>query len=70
MRRAAEFWAHVRRLGLPTSGPRALDADAILAAQASLLGSPGDLVILATGNLGHLARFPGIVAEEWEKIIP
>ncbi len=70
MRLAADFWAHVRRAGRPTAGPRALDVDAILAAQASLLAGPGDSVLIATTNVGHLSRFPGIVAEEWEKVAP
>src|SRR4051812_21854387 len=38
MMRAAECWAFVRRAGVPTAAPTSLDADCILAAQASLLG--------------------------------
>ena len=70
MRRAAELWALVRRGGVPTADPRALDADCILAAQASLLGGSGDVVTLATTNVGHLGRFPGIDAHPWETIAP
>lgn len=70
MRRAAEFWAMVRRAGLPTADPHALDADCILAAQAALLAGPGDVVMIASNNVRHLVRFPGIAAEEWEKITP
>jgi hypothetical protein len=58
MRKAAEFWADLRRRGLPTAGDEGLDADAILAAQAALVGNPGDTVTVATGNLRHLA-LPG-----------
>jgi predicted nucleic acid-binding protein len=70
MRRAAEFWADLRRLGLPTAGDESLDADAILAAHAALIGGPGDTVTVATSNLRHLARFPGIDARDWPSISP
>src|SRR5207249_3604130 len=55
MRRAADLWADVRRRGLPTASNQALDADAILAAQAALIGVPGDTVTVATSNVAHLA---------------
>jgi predicted nucleic acid-binding protein len=70
MREAAEFWADLRRRGLPTAGDEGLDADAILAAHAALIGNPGDTVTVATGNLRHLARFPGIDARDWPSITP
>ena len=57
---AAEFWALVRQSGVPTASPDALDADAILAGQAALAGQAGDTVTIATTNLAHLSRFPGI----------
>jgi predicted nucleic acid-binding protein len=69
MRRAAEFWALARQTGVPTAAPHALDADCILAAQASLLGGPGDVVTIATTNVRHLGRFPGIDAREWSTIV-
>ena len=68
MHKAAEFWADVRRRGLPTAGDQSLDADAILAAQAVLIGSIGDSVTVATGNVTHLTRFPGIDARNWTTI--
>ena len=69
MRRAAELWAHVRNAGLPTAHPRALDADAVLAAQATMAAGPGDAVIVATENRAHIGRFPGIdAAEPWRSI--
>jgi len=68
MRRAAELWAAVRKAGVPTADPLALDADCILAAQAWLLGSPGDAVTIATTNARHLTRFPGTDARFWEAI--
>jgi len=55
-RQAALFWADARRRGLPTASPDALDADVILAACAATIGQPGDQIIVATLNVGHLAR--------------
>lgn len=68
MLKAAEFWAHLRQGGLPTAGSRELDADAILAAQTILAGQPGDTVTIATTNVGHLSRFPGVDAQLWSAI--
>ncbi len=68
MRKAAEFWAFVRRGGLPTAGDQSLDADAILVAQAALIGAAGDSVTVATGNVSHLSRFPGVDARDWTTI--
>jgi predicted nucleic acid-binding protein len=68
MRKSAEFWADVRRRGLPTAGDQSLDADAILAAQAALIAGPGDTATVATANVSHLMRFPGIHAQDWTTI--
>jgi hypothetical protein len=68
--KAAEFWADVRRRGLPTAADQSLDADALLAAQATLIGAPGDTVYVATSNPVHLIRFPGIDARDWASITP
>ena len=68
MIKAAEFWALLRQSGIPTSSPDSLDADAILAGQAALAGQPGDTVTIATTNLAHLNRFPGIDAQSWDQI--
>jgi hypothetical protein len=65
---AAEFWASLRQAGVPTASPDALDADAILAGQAALLGQPGDTVTIATTNRAHLNRFPGIDARIWDQV--
>lgn len=67
---AAEFWAIIRNLGRPTAHPHALDGAARIASQASLCGAPGDEVLIATTNVGHLARFPGIDARPWDRIAP
>src|SRR5271155_511183 len=66
--KAAEFWAFLRQSGIPTASPDALDADAIHARQASLAAQPGDTVTIATTNLAHLNRFPGIDAQTWDQI--
>lgn len=66
MHLAAGFWATARRMGRPTADPKALDADCILAAQAELAAGPGDDVIVATTNVGHLGRF--VDAQEWTTI--
>jgi hypothetical protein len=65
---AAAFWALVRRGGQPTAAPDDLDADAILAGMAATAGQPGDLVTIATTNLRHLGRFPGVDAQLWHQI--
>jgi len=65
---AAELWAQARNRGLPTAPPEALDGDAILAASALLSAGPGDVVKVATDNVGHLAQF--VDAQPWEKIVP
>jgi len=70
MRRAAELWAEIRLRGLPTAADQSLDADAILAAQAALIGAAGDTVILATSNPAHLTRFRGVDARDWASITP
>ena len=67
-RKAAEFWAGVRVMGKPTASPDALDGDAILAAVAATIGGAGNEVIIATTNVGHLMRFPGVDARMWETI--
>ena len=66
--KAAEFWSIVRSAGKPTADPHALDGDAILAGVAATIGAPGDVVTIATSNVGHLSRFPGVDARRWESI--
>ena len=67
MRLAAEYWAQARRAGRPTADPKALDADVILAAQASLIPGADDMIV-ATTNVDHLARF--VPAAAWRDIEP
>jgi predicted nucleic acid-binding protein len=66
MRQAAALWARARQQGQPTAPDPALDADVILAAQALTLGVPQ--VVIATSNIGHLARF--VPADLWQNIVP
>lgn len=66
MLRAAELWAQARRMGKPTASDQSLDADVIIAAQASLLIDDGDAVIVATYNVNHLSRF--VPAARWQDI--
>lgn len=63
MLKAAELWAHLRKVGLSTAPDLSLDADCILAAQAITAAQPGDRVIIATTNEKHLSRFPGVEAK-------
>ncbi|MFA6450525.1 MAG: PIN domain-containing protein [bacterium] len=58
MLRAAEFWAEARKKGMPTADDKALDADAILSAQAVVLQEQKRMeTIIATTNIGHISRF-------------
>ena len=68
MLRAAELWADARNRGVPTAPPEALDGDVILAAQALTASGPGDVVTVATENVGHLGRY--VAARPWDQIVP
>jgi predicted nucleic acid-binding protein len=66
MRKAAELWADARRMGMGTSDEKEIDADVILAAQATLFVGLGDSLIVATYNERHLSRY--VEARHWENI--
>ncbi len=66
MLKAAQFWAQVRKQGMPTADNKALDGDVILAAQAAMIKNEGHEVIIATTNVGHLSRLAN--AKEWRNI--
>ncbi len=68
MLKAAELWALLRRTGGPTAGAQELDGDAILAATTLMAWSTGDTVTLASSNVSHLMRFPGVDARDWTTI--
>ena len=68
---AADLWARVRNQGRTTAPPEALDADALIAAQANLLNPAAfDLsaVIVGTANVGHLSALTNAVL--WSDIRP
>lgn len=70
IRKACELWAQLRNQGQPTSSDDALDGDVILAAQAIILSQQpqyqGMRVVVATTNVGHLARM--VNADNWANI--
>jgi len=66
MLKAAEFWARARQIGRPTAHDQHLDADMILAAQATLLIADGHEVIVVTDNISHLSLF--VPAARWQDI--
>ncbi len=68
MLKAADLWAVVRSAGTPTAAPDALDGDCIVAPQPLAVAGPNDVLTVATSNVGHLVRFPGLDARDWETI--
>ena len=66
MLKAAEFWATARKMGRQSAGDASLDADMILAAQASAMARDGDETVIATTNVRHLALFSA--ARIWREI--
>lgn len=57
---ASELWAKARKIGKPTAGPKELDCDIILSAQALYVNA-----IIATENLTH---FIFVEAKSWDRI--
>jgi predicted nucleic acid-binding protein len=66
---ASELWAQVRARGLQTDDDQRLDGDVILAATALVAAETVEKVVIATNNVGHIARFPGVEAREWWTIV-
>lgn len=64
VRLVADLWARVRNQGKTTAPPEALDADALIAAQANLLPPAVfglSAVVVATANVGHLSALTSAV---------
>ena len=71
VRLAAALWAQVRNQGRTTAPPEALDADALIAAQARLLNPAAfglSAAAVATANVGHLNALTN--AALWSDIQP
>ena len=68
LRLAAQLWAQARNAGVPTADPKELDCDVLIAAQALTLGVPTADLVIATTNVGHLARF--VPAALWANLTP
>jgi hypothetical protein len=70
MEKAAQIWAKVRNINLPTADNKNIDADMIILAQWCLLKeeNPGQEIFIATTNVKHLKIIAGDNAQEWENI--
>lgn len=68
LRLAAQLWAQARNAGMPTADPKELDCDVLIAAQALTIGTSTSDLVIATTNVGHLARF--VAADLWTNITP
>lgn len=67
MVKAAELWAWARNTGQQTAHDENIDIDVILAAQAIILAEEEqDYVVVATGNVKHIARYTP--ALHWKNI--
>lgn len=67
LRLAAQLWARCRQEGQPTSDPKALDVDVLIAAQMLTFGADPSSMVIATTNPKHLARF--VNARHWDEIV-
>lgn len=72
MLKAAGIWAYARQQGQPTADNKALDGDAIIAAQAVIAKAAGIYIEIATTDVGDLNRLLAphfIAAKRWKDII-
>jgi predicted nucleic acid-binding protein len=65
---ASKLWAQARKSGVATADPKELDGDVLIAAQALDTGISTSDFVIATVNVGHLARFAPAAA--WQNIKP
>jgi predicted nucleic acid-binding protein len=71
---AAHIWAQLRGKGNPTAASDSIDCDVILGAQAlerSKKAGAAEPVVVATGNVRHLARIcttPPCTAADWKTV--
>lgn len=56
------------KCGVAYGGPKELDCDVFIAAQALTMNIPSADLVVGTVNVGHLSRF--VPAELWSKITP
>ena len=72
LRLGAILWAQSRNAGTPTSDPKELDCDVLIAAQAldyqRTHALPTGTLIMATVNVGHMSQF--LSADLWQNIVP
>ena len=68
LRLASKLWAQARNAGTPTSDPKELDGDVLIAAQALDFGLPISEIVIATVNVSHISLFAP--AELWSNIKP
>lgn len=68
LRLAAQLWAQARNAGMPTADPKELDCDVLIAAQALTIRTSTSDLVIATTNVGHLARF--VAADLWTNMTP
>jgi len=66
LKRAAQLWADMRKIGLPTADLLELDCDIVLASQVLDLGLAAGSFIVATGNIRHVQRL--IACATWQNI--
>ena len=70
LKRAASLWAEARNRGYATAAREALDGDVIITAQILEDAGPASRFIVATGNVGDIARYVGARrAKIWSNIL-